>query len=94
MEIKIKEQYRNCVIGFNGSAIPLGLRSQGDLVDLALLAISANHHTEKFEVLPSLADLRRMKMAALEIPMKTERENAHTKTSTPPSIQQEHQSSQ
>lgn len=62
--ITIKPDYRNTVIGFNNSGIVLSERSQGDLIDLAILAHSSADPSivELFETLPSLDALKKAKM--------------------------------
>lgn len=63
--LRIKEEYQRTVIGFAGSGAPLGMRSQKDLLELALLAHRSGHHKEKFDVLPSLQELQLLKMDLL-----------------------------
>jgi hypothetical protein len=72
LEIKIKEEYKKHIIGFNGSGLPLGERT--DLDKLAELAHSSNDASIKqvFEKLPSLEELTAAKtekfIAATEQP--------------------------
>lgn len=55
--LKIKEQYKNKVVGFNNSTTPLGYRD--DLDKLAEIAIQSNDPSllELFEEIPSLEKL-------------------------------------
>lgn len=66
MPIKVKEQYKNEVFGFNNSAAPLGQRD-----DLHLLVADARFHKQKyildmFENLPSDEELLKEKGKAFE----------------------------
>lgn len=55
--LKIKEQYKDKVVGFNNSTTPLGYRD--DLDKLAEIAIQSNDPSllELFEEIPSLEKL-------------------------------------
>ena len=55
--LKIKEQYKDTVVGFNNSTTPLGYRD--DLDKLAEIAIQSNDPSllELFEEIPSLEKL-------------------------------------
>ena len=55
--LKIKEQYKDKVVGFNNSTTPLGYRD--DLNKLAEIAIQSNDPSlfELFEEIPSLEKL-------------------------------------
>ena len=55
--LKIKEQYKDKVVGFNNSTTPLGYRD--DLDKLAEIAIQSNDTSllELFEEIPSLEKL-------------------------------------
>ena len=55
--LKIKEQYKDKVVGFNNSTIPLGYRD--DLDKLAEISIQSNDPSllELFEEIPSLEKL-------------------------------------
>ena len=55
--LKIKEQYKDKVVGFNNSTTPLGYRD--DLDKLAEIAIQSNDPSllELFEEIPSLETL-------------------------------------
>lgn len=59
--LKIKEQYKNKVVGFNNSATPLGERDDIDI--LAEIALSSNDLSliELFEKIPTLEELRNKK---------------------------------
>ena len=60
--IKVKEQYKNTVIGFNNSGAPLGLRN--DLHILYEIAVKTDQQNilEMFEALPNEKDLEDMKV--------------------------------
>ena len=59
--LKIKEQYKNKVVGFNNSATSLGERDDIDI--LAEIALSSNDLSliELFEQIPTLEELRNKK---------------------------------
>lgn len=61
MKVKVKEQYKDRVVGFNGSGLPLGKRT--DLKDLAEIAIKSNDKIllELFEELPTIAEIEKSK---------------------------------
>lgn len=61
LEIKIKEEFKAEVVGFNNSGLPLGKRSQADLIDLALMAHKAPGFRRYFEKLPSIKQLTEAK---------------------------------
>lgn len=60
---KIKEDKKDTVVGFAGSGLPLGQRSQSDINHLAILAQESNNPTliQLFDELPSLEDLKRQR---------------------------------
>lgn len=67
--LTIKSSHRNTVIAFNNSGVPVGKRSQEDLVDLAIIGLESGHRAilDVFEgSLPSLQQLKAMKMGAVE----------------------------
>lgn len=57
IEIKIKKEFETEIVGFNGAALPLGQRTDLDM--LALLALQSNNHNllRYFEKLPTLQEL-------------------------------------
>jgi hypothetical protein len=56
-KIYVKNQYRDEVVGFNGSGAPLGKRD--DLIILAELALTVNPSLKEFfEELPSLEEIQ------------------------------------
>lgn len=61
MALKLKPQYRDVVIGFNNSSLPLGLRD--DLYKLYEIAMIKNHkaHLEMFEEVPDQKELDQIK---------------------------------
>lgn len=61
MKIEIKKEYLNAVVGFNGSAKPLGQRN--DIALLAEIALqSGNKNLLKyFKKIPTLQDVREIK---------------------------------
>ena len=72
--LKIKSSHKDTVIAFNNSGIPLGKRSQADLLDLAIMAQESGHKSllDAFEdTLPTIEELRKKKMASIEKATKT-----------------------
>lgn len=66
MELKIKDEFKDEVVGFNGSGHPLGERSQEDLRWLAEQAQTVNKsHQRYFEELPELEELQAAKTTAV-----------------------------
>jgi hypothetical protein len=63
-QAKIKEEYKSTVIAFGSSGLPLGMRS--DIDQLAIIALDSNDAYLKnlFEVLPSVAELKKSKVEA------------------------------
>jgi len=61
IEIKIKKEFETEVVGFNGAALPLGQRTDIDL--LSTLALQSNNHNllRYFEKLPTLQELETAK---------------------------------
>ncbi len=61
MNLKIKEKYKNKVVGFNNSTIPLGQRD--DIEKLAEIALRSNDKTllELFMEPPTLEELNSKK---------------------------------
>ena len=59
--MRLKEEHKDRVIGFNGSGLPLGQRN--DLKDLAEIAVKSNDKSllELFEELPTLAEIEKSK---------------------------------
>lgn len=64
IEIKIKKEFETEIVGFNGAALPLGQRTDLDM--LALLALQSNNHNllRFFEKLPTLQELENVKANA------------------------------
>lgn len=64
IEIKIKKEFETEVVGFNGAALPLGQRS--DIEVLATLALQSGNHNllRYFEKLPTLQELENTKATA------------------------------
>ena len=62
--VKIKAEYNNTVIAFGSNGAVLSKRSQSELIDLAIITQdSQNPNLKKlFVELPSIDDLRKMKM--------------------------------
>ncbi len=62
IEIKIKKEFESEIVGFNGAALPLGQRTDLDM--LALLALQSNNHNllRYFEKLPILSELETIKV--------------------------------
>lgn len=61
MEIKIKKEFETEIVGFNGAALPLGQRT--DIEILATLALQSGNHNllRYFEKLPTLPELETAK---------------------------------
>lgn len=61
IEIKVKKEFENEIVGFNGAAQPLGQRTDLDM--LAMLALQSNNHNllRYFEKLPTLGELETAK---------------------------------
>ena len=61
MEIKIKKEFETEIVGFNGAALPLGQRTDIDV--LATLALQSGNHSllRYFEKLPTLPELETSK---------------------------------
>lgn len=61
IEIKIKKEFEAEVVGFNGVALPLGQRTDIDV--LAMLALQSSNHNllRYFEKLPTLQELETAK---------------------------------
>lgn len=67
--LTIKNSSKDTVIAFNNSGVPVGKRSQADLIDLAIIGHESGHKAilEVFEgPLPSLQDLKAWKMGNVE----------------------------
>lgn len=67
--LKIKSTHWNTVIAFNNSGVPVGKRSQADLIDLAIIGLQSGHKAvlDVFEEpLPSLQELKAQKMGTAE----------------------------
>lgn len=64
IEIKIKKEFETEIVGFNGAALPLGQRTDLDM--LALLALQSSNHNllRYFEKLPTLQELENVKANA------------------------------
>lgn len=64
IEIKIKKEFETEIVGFNGAALPLGQRTDLDM--LALLALQSSNHNllRYFEKLPTLQELENAKTNA------------------------------
>ncbi len=64
IEIKIKKEFETEIVGFNGAALPLGQRTDLDM--LALLALQSNNHNllRYFEKLPTIQELENAKTNA------------------------------
>lgn len=60
----IKKEFINAVIAFGDSGVRLEKRSQKDLVDLGIIALSSKDPSllKLFEALPSMQELKRLKM--------------------------------
>lgn len=79
--MKIKDEHKDRVVGFNGSGLPLGQRT--DLKVLAEIAIKSNDKSllELFEELPTLEVVEELKSkdflerTAQEIPAENETKN-------------------
>lgn len=69
MSLRIKPQYKDTVIAFQDSGVALYKRSCLQLIDLALLAHSSKDPSilKFFEELPTVSELKKMKMQELEI---------------------------
>ncbi|TWP28424.1 hypothetical protein ETU09_05735 [Apibacter muscae] len=63
MNIKIKEEYISTIIGYNGSALPLGKRNNEELIILAEIAHNSNSEMLKnfFEEFPSIEEIKEFK---------------------------------
>lgn len=63
MNIKIKDKYKSTAIGYNGSALPLGMRDINSLVALAEIAHNSNSQIliNYFEEMPSLEEIKEYK---------------------------------
>lgn len=59
--MKLKDEHKDRVIGFNGSGLPLGQRN--DLKELAEIAVKSNDKSllELFEELPTIAEIEKSK---------------------------------
>lgn len=68
LAIKIKEDHKNEVVAFGSNALPLSIRP--DLLDFAIMVRETNHYrfTNFFEQLPSLEELKKMKVES-ELPV-------------------------
>lgn len=66
MEATIKNEFLNKRVGFGKSAAPLHKRSTNEINELALIAQQSNDPTllRLFEILPSLAELKKKKTEA------------------------------
>ena len=64
LKIKLKDEYKDAIVGFNGSGEPLGQRD--DLPVLAEMAVRANDKELKkyFDELPTLAEIDAAKSEA------------------------------
>lgn len=62
--VKIREEFKNAVIAFGGRGVPLSDRTEIELVDLGIIAISSGDKTilQLFEILPSIDELKLRKM--------------------------------
>ncbi len=62
--VTIKAEYHNTVVAFGTSGVALSKRSQSDLVDLAIMAHESKDPglLKFFDNIPSIDDLRRMKL--------------------------------
>src|SRR5688500_11322082 len=70
--VSIKPEFKKSRVAFGNSALPLGSRSQEELIDLALLAHSSQDTSllRLFEKLPSAEVLKASKMKAKETSIK------------------------
>lgn len=66
--LEIKKSHKDTVIAFNNSGVPLGKRSQADLLDLAILGLESGHRIilDAFVKLPSLESLKKKKLESIE----------------------------
>jgi hypothetical protein len=60
VDVTIKQEFQAEVVGFNGSGLPLGKRTQKDLIDLAILSYNPVFK-QYFEEIPSLDELNAAK---------------------------------
>lgn len=60
--LKIKEEFKTTVVGFGNSGLPLGQRSEADLIKLAEMAKYDKHLANYFEVLPTDEKLQEAKV--------------------------------
>lgn len=68
MILTVKNIYRNTVIAFNNSGVSLGNRTESDLLDLAIMALSSKNPNllKLFESLPGINTLKELKMKHAE----------------------------
>ncbi|MBL0233270.1 MAG: hypothetical protein IPQ08_06355 [Chitinophagaceae bacterium] len=64
--IKVKEQYKNIVIGFNHSALPLGLRNDLHLLYELAKEQGIMYLLEMFEEVPTAAEIETLKTEVFE----------------------------
>lgn len=88
--IKIKPEYKNMVVGFNNSGVPLGYRN--DLLEFALLARSSNDTYLLGMIdgeVPSLEDLKTEKAKQLQLPaVKVEAVVPKTEETSTPKVEE------
>lgn len=63
MDISIKREHKKTAIAFGNSGLPLGERTEQELIDLGILARQSNDRTllSLFEVLPKIEELQKEK---------------------------------
>lgn len=62
--LKIKEEYKATIVGFGDSGLPLGQRSEADLIKLAGMAKYDQHLANYFESLPTDEKLEEIKVGS------------------------------
>ncbi len=64
--IKIKAEYGNTIIAFGDNGVSLKKRTEGEIINLGIIAHESKDPSllNLFEVLPSVDELRRLKLEA------------------------------
>jgi len=65
MDLSIKPEYQDTVIGFANSGKPLGKRSEADLLKLAEMALKNKGFQKFFVAMPTAADIQAAKAAGV-----------------------------